>query len=65
MMFSIYGDESHDSKKERVFVVAALLGDSIQWLNLRSLWTERTGGRIFHAADCESGLRTARARLML
>lgn len=54
-MLSIYGDESHDSKEERVFVVAGLLGDASQWAGLRVSWGDRTCGRRFHAADCESG----------
>jgi hypothetical protein len=54
-MLSIYGDESHDSREERVFVVAGLLGDAPQWADLRASWRDRTCGRRFHAADCESG----------
>ncbi len=54
-MLSIYCDESHDSKKQRAFVVAGLLGDAWQWAALRSPWADRTGGAVFHAADCESG----------
>jgi hypothetical protein len=54
-MLWIYGDESHDSSKQRVFVVAGLLGDAGQWASLKESWTERTGGTTFHAADCESG----------
>jgi len=53
-MLSIYGDESQSSK-QRVFAIAGLLGSAEQWTALRKQWAERTGGRIFHAADCESG----------
>jgi hypothetical protein len=54
-MLSIYGDESHDSSKQRVFVIAGLLGDAVQWAALKLSWAQRTGGKDFHAADCESG----------
>jgi hypothetical protein len=49
-----YGDESHDPKNERVFAFAALFGSEQQWDTLRSKWSERLNGRVFHAADCES-----------
>src|SRR5689334_8456690 len=54
-MLSVFGDESSDNKKEKVFVVAGLLGDDNQWAKLREVWVEHTKGRVFHAADCESG----------
>src|SRR5437588_8897493 len=54
-MISIYGDESHDSMKQRAFAVAGLLGNSKQWDKLNTLWAGRTLGKTFHAADCESG----------
>jgi len=49
-----FGDESSDRKKERVFAVAAVFGSDDKWDALRKLWSDRTGGKIFHAADCES-----------
>ena len=55
-MLSVFGDESHDAAKKRVFVVAGLLGNSETWAELRAKWKDRLReGLIFHAADCESG----------
>ena len=54
-MLYAFGDESHDSTKERIFAVGGLLGDEGQWARLRAQWNARLGGLIFHAADCESG----------
>jgi hypothetical protein len=54
VMLSIYGDESADEKKERVFAVSGLLGSKSEWEGLKSKWLKRTGGQIFHAAECES-----------
>lgn len=54
-MLSVFGDESHDSTKERIFAVAGLVGDENQWTAFRQRWNEHLGGSVFHAADCESG----------
>jgi len=54
-MLSVFGDESHDPTKARVFVVAGLLGDHNQWRSFREQWNTRLSGLVFHAADCESG----------
>jgi hypothetical protein len=54
-MLSAFGDESHDSTKERIFAVAGLLGDGNQWASFRQAWNARLNGLVFHAADCESG----------
>jgi hypothetical protein len=54
-MLSAFGDESHDSTKDRVFAVAGLLGDESQWASFRQRWNARLGGLMFHAADCDSG----------
>jgi hypothetical protein len=54
-MLSVFGDESHDPTKVRVFAVAGLLGDENQWASFRQTWNARLNGSIFHAADCESG----------
>ena len=54
-MFYAFGDESHDSTKKRIFAVGGLLGDEGQWASFRERWNARTGGVVFHAADCESG----------
>jgi hypothetical protein len=55
VMLSVFGDESHDSTKARVFVVAGLLGDDLAWAEVRKKWNDRVNGLVFHAADCESG----------
>jgi hypothetical protein len=54
VMLSVFGDESIDATQQKVFAVAGLLGDESQWSNLRAIWVERTGGKVFHASDCES-----------
>src|SRR4051812_13551705 len=54
-MLSVFGDESHDPTKERVFAVVGLLGDGNQWTSFRQKWNARLSGLIFHAAECESG----------
>jgi len=53
-VLSVFGDESADNSNQKVFAVGGLLGDENQWKSLRSAWTERTGGKVFHASDCES-----------
>lgn len=53
-MLQVFGDESHDPKSERVFAAAALFGTEEQWATFRERWTERLGGRVFHASDCET-----------
>ena len=54
-MLSVFGDESHDPTKARVFAVAGLLGDENQWASFRQAWNTRLNGSIFHAAECEAG----------
>jgi hypothetical protein len=54
-MLSVFGDESHDPTKARVFAVAGLLGDENQWALFRQAWNTRLNGSIFHAAECEAG----------
>lgn len=56
-MLLVYGDESHDSKSQRVFAVAALFGTESRWAEMSARWTERLGGGVFHAADCEADRR--------
>src|SRR5688572_24697573 len=53
-MLHAYLDESHDAKAERVFAVAGLFGSDEQWKQLEERWRARTGGMVFHAADCEA-----------
>jgi hypothetical protein len=54
-MLSVYGDESSDETGETVFAVAGLIGPREEWDALKPIWYKRTGGKIFHAADCETG----------
>jgi hypothetical protein len=56
-VLTVYGDESHDEKRKRVFAVGGLLGGQEDWDLLRIAWEKRTGGNPFHAADCESNAR--------
>lgn len=53
-MLSVFGDESHDERNERVFAVAGLFGSEEEWERTKNLWLQRTGGRVFHAAQCEA-----------
>lgn len=54
-MITVFGDESADKTKERVFAVAGLLGDDNQWGALREKWSARTAGKDFHSAEYEAG----------
>lgn len=54
-MLSVYADESCDAKCERTFAVAGIIGTQEEWDWLEVKWLKRTDGKIFHAADCESG----------
>jgi hypothetical protein len=53
-LFSVFGDESHDEGKKRVFAVAGVFGTQKEWDDIGAKWLARTGGTIFHAAECES-----------
>ena len=53
-MYTVFGDESHDESRARVFAVAGLFGSDDHWRELEDKWRARTGGKIFHAADCDS-----------
>jgi hypothetical protein len=53
-MLTVYGDESHDDTRQRVYAVAGLLGDEKDWKPLRSAGSKERGARVFHAAECES-----------
>ena len=49
-----FGDESADSKQERVFAVAAVFGTEDEWALAIRDWLRRTRGLPFHATDCEA-----------
>lgn len=52
-MLKVFGDESTDETQSRVFAVAGLIGREIDWQAAEREWMRRTGGKIFHATDCE------------
>lgn len=54
VMICVYGDESHDELEQRVYTVAGLMGTDEEWGQLNRSWIERTGGKPFHAVDCDS-----------
>jgi hypothetical protein len=53
-MLSVYGDESADAAKKRVFAVAGVIGTEDLWKELEAKWVVRTGGISFHANDCDT-----------
>jgi hypothetical protein len=53
-MLSVFGDESSDETKQRVFSVGGVIGTEEAWLDLEHQWVSRTGGIPFHANDCDS-----------
>lgn len=53
-MLSVFGDESSDETKSRVFAVAGVVGTEKMWEDLDSQWVARIAGVPFHAKDCES-----------
>jgi hypothetical protein len=53
-MLSVFGDESADETKQRVFAVGGVIGSEEAWLQLERKWIARTGGIPFHANDCDS-----------
>lgn len=52
-IYSVYGDESYDEKKERVFALAGVFGLQEHWDRLISKWTDITKGKEFHATEWE------------
>jgi len=53
-MLSVFGDDSSDETKERVFAVGGVIGTEELWRNLEAGWLIRTEGIPFHAKDCDS-----------
>jgi hypothetical protein len=49
-----FADESSDGSRARSFAIAGLIAPDDLWATTERLWTERTRGKVFHAADCES-----------
>jgi hypothetical protein len=54
VMISVFGDESHDERCERVFTVGILLGFPEAWHIVESRWRTRNSGVPFHANNCDS-----------
>lgn len=54
IVLSAFGDDSADETKQRVFAVATVIGTETAWQRVERDWLARTGGKIFHATDCES-----------
>jgi hypothetical protein len=54
-MLSVYADDSSDEKAERIFAVAGIIATQEEWDAIKLKWISCTGGKIFHATDCESG----------
>lgn len=50
----LFGDESADETRQRVFAISGLVGTDREWQFAEDAWVERTGGQVFHAADCET-----------
>jgi hypothetical protein len=53
-MFSVFGDETADESKQRVFAVGGVIGSEEMWKKLADKWVSRTQGVPFHAVDCDS-----------
>lgn len=53
-MLTVFGDESYDEKKERIFVIAGVMASQEEWDEFEPIWNERLNGKFSHAADCES-----------
>jgi len=53
MVLSVFGDESHDETKQRVFAVSGLFCTEDEWHKAEMAWTDVTRGEVFHAADWE------------
>jgi len=52
-LLSVYGDESSDEQKQRVFAVAGVIGTEEMWEGLEAQWLARTEGIPFHANNCD------------
>jgi len=54
VIVSVFGDDSADETRQRVFAVAGVIAEEKEWERLEGVWVERTGGIPFHATDCDS-----------
>jgi hypothetical protein len=53
MIVSVFGDESHDETKQRVFAVSGVFGTEAEWETVITPWLEYTKGEEVHVADWE------------
>lgn len=58
MVLSVFGDESADETKQRVFAISGLFGFEDDWRRAEESWLAITKGEVFHAADWEHAGRT-------
>lgn len=54
-MLTVFGDESTDGERQRVFVVAGLIATQKRWDALEPVWIKTLGGKRFHGTDLVSG----------
>lgn len=53
-MYRVFGDESSDVSKKRVFAVGAVFGSPDDWKSVEERWLKRNGSVPFHGTDCEA-----------
>jgi len=51
VVYSVYGDESHDETADYIFVVAGLFGNDSAWEDTEAAWLNITRGEDFHANE--------------
>src|SRR5579872_5131605 len=51
VVYSVYGDESHDETADFIFVVAGLFGHDDEWSATEAAWLDITKGEVFHASE--------------
>jgi hypothetical protein len=54
VLLEVYGDESADETKQRVFAVGGVVGTEELWEQIETRWVARTGMIPFHANHCDS-----------
>jgi hypothetical protein len=53
-VYSVYGDENHDERRERVLAVAWLFGGADDWASVDAVWRDPMGVRVSYASGCET-----------
>lgn len=54
-MYTVFGDESHDPTRKKVFAVSGVLATQEEWDEFEVKWLERTNGQVIHSADLQGG----------